>query len=275
MNILETILEHKREEVKARKRSVPLSEFREKPFFALQRLSLAHALRRKDIAIIAEVKKASPSRGVLREKFDALAIAREYVHNNASAISVLTDEKFFQGDVQFIERMRSFVPIPILRKDFIVDAYQLYEAKACGADAVLLIASALDASLLHDLYAEAKEIDLECLVEVHSHKEIEALNFEEIEIVGINNRNLMTFETKLETSIELKRHIPNHIVCVSESGINSYDDIERLLEHDIHAFLIGETFMKAASPGNALAALLDPKKNLSRHESQNLWHNES
>ncbi len=256
MSILDTILAHKRDEVRERKRQISRRELQEKEFFSFRRLSLARALKRCNPAIVAEVKKASPSKGIIRKNFDPLAIARSYVQHGAASLSVLTDEKFFQGELQFIERMRSFVPVPILRKDFIIDAYQLYEAKSSGADAVLLIAAALDSSQLQELHDEATEIDLECLVEVHSTKEVDSLDLKKVNVVGINNRDLATFETDLETSVAVKAGIPDTAQVVSESGIDNADDVHRLMRVGINAFLIGESFMRVENPGEALRGLL-------------------
>ena len=256
MNVLEEILEHKRSEVRAKKKVVFQRELEERELFSFRRLSLSRALRRRKPAIIAEVKKASPSKGVIRADFDALAIAREYIQNGATALSVLTDEQFFQGDLRFIERMRKFAMIPILRKDFVIDSYQLYEAKAYGADAVLLIAAALDRSQLDDLFAEATAIDLECLIEVHSKEEIETLDFDKVSLVGINNRDLATFETDISTSAKLRQLIPNDVEVVSESAISTPAELRHLMSQGISSFLIGEKFMRAESPGAALAELL-------------------
>lgn len=255
MTMLNEILTHKREEVRQRKKATTLAQLRDSEYFSFRRLSLQRALRRRTPAIIAEVKKASPSRGVLREEFDPLAIARQYIEHGASAISVLTDEKFFQGKLQFISSMRTFVNVPLLRKDFIIDRFQLCEAKAAGADAVLLIAAALDRPALNDLHDEARSIDLECLVEVHSREEIESLDFDRVRLVGINNRDLATFRTTIETSLQLRKFVPEDVTIVSESGIAKPADISRLMEHGINAFLVGETLMKAENPGLALREL--------------------
>ncbi len=256
MNILDEILAHKKEEVRERKKLVSIRALEEREYFSSRRMSLRRALQRTTPAIIAEIKKASPSKGIIRADFDARAIAREYVQNGASALSVLTDEKFFQGSLAFIEQMKPFVPIPILRKDFIIDSYQLYETKAFGADAVLLIAAVLGRSQLHELHDEAEELDLECVVEVHSQPEIASLDFEKIGLVGINNRSLSTFETDISTSTTLRPFIPPNVTVVSESAISSAADIRRLSSQGIDAFLIGEAFMRAESPGRALAELL-------------------
>jgi indole-3-glycerol phosphate synthase len=256
MNILETILAHKREEVATNRKTTPVGQLKDMPAFGRPCLSLEHALRGKDVAVIAEIKKASPSRNVIRDDFDPLAIAREYQNAGARALSVLTDQKFFQGSLRYIDDIRSSVSIPILRKDFIVDSYQLYESKAHGADAVLLIVAALDMNTLSELHEEARELGLECLIEVHNEEELQLLNPQDIRLLGINNRDLTTFDTDLATSFHLKKLVPSDVIVVSESGINSRNDIDRLLHHGIHAMLIGESLMSAKSPGKALAELL-------------------
>ena len=256
MSILDTIVAHKREEVAAKKRQVPVARLEDMPAFRRKALSLASVLRGKDIAVIAEIKQASPSKGVICRDMNPESIAREYVGAGAVAISVLTDEKFFLGKVEYMEQMRRPTPVPILRKDFIIDQYQLCEAKAYGADAVLLIAAILGPAQLTDLLAGAKSLGLECLVEVHREDEIDTLDMEMVETIGINNRDLDTFETDLFTSVRLRKHIPSDKIVVSESGISSGEDIEKLLSHGIHAFLIGESLMRAEHPGKVIAAIL-------------------
>lgn len=258
MNFLETILAHKREEIATRKKAVLRSQLEDMPKYGYERTSLHAAVSGKEIAVIAEIKRASPSKKVIRQEFDPMEIARAYLRGGASALSVLTDERFFQGDLGFIDRMRHFVPVPILRKDFILDPYQLYEARAYGADAVLFIAAALEPPVLHDLADEAGELGLECLVEVHHEDEIEGIDFGRIHLVGINNRDLATFETDILTSVRLKKYVPAHATIVSESGISGRKDIEFLLGNGIHAFLIGEVLMRAEDPGKELEALLRP-----------------
>jgi len=256
MNFLETIIAHKREEVAARKKQMPLSELMQMPLFQRKPVSLANALREKNINIIAEIKKASPSKNVIRNDFNPIDIAHQYVKGGASAISVLTDTKFFLGDIAFVEQMRDSVPVPILRKDFTIDSYQLVEAKAYGADAVLLIAAVLGSHQLTDLALEAASLGLESLVEVHNEEEAEALDLSAVRIVGINNRDLYTFETDIYTSVRVKKFIPEDTIIVSESGIAGPKDIEMLISNGIHAFLIGELFMRAENPGEALDSLI-------------------
>jgi indole-3-glycerol phosphate synthase len=260
MNILQTILAEKREEVLRRKSDVPLATLCGKPLYSRTPYSLAGSLKAHSPAVIAEVKKASPSKGVLRPDFDPVAIAREYASGGACALSVLTDEKFFQGRLEYLESIRRVVDLPLLRKDFILDPYQLHESKSAGADAVLLIVAALELNQLIELHAEARSLGLECLVEVHSEKEIEDIDGLSGLIVGINNRDLNTFETDLGVSMRIRPKLPAGVTCVSESGISSGDDLMVLARAGINAVLIGEMFMRAPSPGRALAEFLSRNK---------------
>ena len=256
MSFLAKILAEKREEVLARKKSAPLDKLERMPFFLRETISLLKALKGKELAVIAEIKRASPSKGVLREQFEPLEIAEKYVRAGASAISVLTDFKFFQGRLEYIRDMREIISVPILRKDFVIDEYQIHESKAYGADAVRLITAALQSHQLRNLLQASSELGLECLVEVHNKKEIDSLDFSLVKMVGINNRDLTTFETDLAASLELREHIPPDVIVVSESGINSRRDLDQLVRHGIHAALIGEVFMRAEDPGKALAELM-------------------
>jgi indole-3-glycerol phosphate synthase len=256
MNILESILKNTRNEIASAQRKVMVEQMKEMPGFFRKCKSLKEALNAFSPAIIAEIKKASPSKGIICEDFDHRIIAKAYADAEACALSVLTDKRFFQGDIQFIANIRSDISIPILRKDFIIDSYQLLEAKAYGADAVLLIAAALKKNQLGELYIEAEELGLECLVEVHNKAELESLDMSIVKIIGINNRNLEDFSVDLETSIRLAKMIPSGITIVSESGISSRTDIDLLLQNGIHGFLIGESLMCNTNPGNALRALL-------------------
>jgi indole-3-glycerol phosphate synthase len=256
MNFLETILAAKREEVRDRKRTVLRARLEDMAGYASPRRSLARALSGRNMAVLAEIKKASPSRNVIREQFDARAIAQQYQRGGASALSVLTDEKFFQGSLEILAAVRRTVDLPLLRKDFIIDSYQIHEARAYGADAVLLIAAALNTHQLHELAEEARLAGLECMVEVHTEEEVESLEVSRFDLVGINNRDLMTFEAEILTSVRLRKRIPQGSVVVSESGIRTAEDLHLLMQHHIHAVLIGEHFMRAADPGAALRALL-------------------
>jgi len=257
MNILDEILAHKRIEVALAKSITPWERLKEMPAFTRQCLSLQNALQSKDIAVIAEIKKASPSKGIIRKNFNPLAIAREYVEGGANAISVLTDRQYFQGDISFIADIRSSVPIPILRKDFIIDSYQLIEAKAYGADAVLLIAAAMEPQRLQDLYSEATGLGLDCLVEVHNEHELESLDLTKVKMIGVNNRNLADFTVDISTTLRVADRVPAGITIVSESGISNRKDIDQLTAHGIHTVLVGESLMRASSPGEALRKLTE------------------
>lgn len=262
--VLDTIIAHKRDEVAARRHAAPLAELRTAASEAPARRPFAAALRARIAAggdaVIAEIKKASPSRGVIREPFEPVEIARQYEAAGAAALSVLTDERFFQGHDRYLRDVRAAVALPVLRKDFIVDPYQVHETRALGADCLLLIVAALEPGALRDLYALACEVGLDVLVEVHDADEL-ALALElDAPLIGINNRNLKTFETQLETTFELVRGLPADPdrVVVTESGIHSRDDVAAMHAAGVHAFLVGEAFMRAPHPGDALAALFGP-----------------
>ena len=208
-----------------------------------------------DTAVIAEVKRASPSQGVIRENFDPAAIARSYESGGASCLSVLTDEDFFQGSNAFLQQAREACSLPVIRKDFLVDPYQVLEARAIGADCILLIVAALEEGQMAELNATALELGMDVLIEVHDRDELErALPLGNV-LVGINNRNLHTFETRLETTWELLAHIPDDRLLVTESGIHSREDVDVMRAHNVHAFLVGEAFMRADEPGARLAEL--------------------
>lgn len=256
MNILSEIINHKKSEIAQAKSIAPLSQLKDAPEYSRKCISLNNTLKEKDIAIIAEIKKASPSKGVICENFDHIKIAHQYIEGGASALSILTDKKYFQGNIQFIGDIRAFAQLPILRKDFIIDSYQITEAKAYGADAILLIGEALEKNQLFDLHEEANMLGLECLVEVHSEKELEKLDFSQVKILGINNRNLADFKVDISTTSKIAKQIPKDIIIVSESGISSSEDIKKLLDVGVHAFLIGETLMRAENPKEALINLL-------------------
>jgi len=254
MSLLGTILDHTSAETARRKKVLPVQRLKEHPFFSRTTGSLTDALASRSFAVIAEVKKASPTRGVIRERFDPVAIAADYERGGAAAISVLTDEEFFQGKLDYLEAIRGRVTLPLLRKDFVLDPYQLYEAKAAGADAVLLIVAALEPFRLVELEAEARSLGLECLVEVHTEEEMDIANANGSPLIGINNRDLSTFRTDLETSLRLSPRARKGALCVSESGIGTKEDIDALARAGIHAVLVGESFMRAENPGEALAA---------------------
>ncbi|HJP19445.1 MAG TPA: indole-3-glycerol phosphate synthase TrpC [Nitrospinota bacterium] len=254
--ILNKIIEEKRKELKHSKSSASLKEIRKRIGDAGNNRGFKKSLENDSINIIAEIKKASPSKGIIREDFNPVEIAKIYQDNAAVAISVLTDKKYFQGDIEYLNQIRKNVSLPLLRKDFILDEYQLYEAKVFGADAVLLIAAVLDKNQLTEYMELSKEIGLENLVEVHSFKDLEKAMYCEAEIIGINNRDLQTFEVSLKTTLDMAKEIPENKVIVSESGINSHDDILELQKNGVNAFLIGEALMKEKDIGKKLKELI-------------------
>nr|WP_295783595.1 indole-3-glycerol phosphate synthase TrpC [Rhodoferax sp.] len=208
-------------------------------------------------AVIAEIKKASPSKGVLREDFIPADIAQSYADSGAACLSVLTDVQFFQGEVDYLKQARASCQLPVLRKDFMVDPYQIYESRSMGADCILLIAACLDDAQMKDLEAIARGLDMAVLVEVHDGAELERALKLKTPLIGINNRNLKTFEVTLDTTLALRESVPSDRILVTESGIQTRDDVLRMGAAGINAFLVGEAFMRAVDPGEALAALFD------------------
>ena len=257
VEFLATIARHVREQVERRRHQLPVAALRERELFHAPARGFARAVSGERRRIIAEVKKASPSKGVIREDFDPVAIAREYASHGASAISVLTEEHFFQGSLHAVEQIRGAVTQPLLRKDFIIDSYQLWEAKSYGADAVLLIAALLDPARLRDLTAEATALSLDTLVEVHNQAELHGAIAAGAQVLGINNRDLKTFEVDLATTETLAPLIPQGMPAVCESGIDSLEQIRRVEQWGIHVFLIGEALMRAPRPGEKLQELLE------------------
>jgi indole-3-glycerol phosphate synthase len=217
--------------------------------------SLRSRIASGQAAVIAEVKKASPSKGVLRENFVPADIAASYERHGAACLSVLTDVQFFQGSVAYLQQAREACALPVLRKDFMVEAYQVFEARAMGADCILLIAASLDDSLMADLEAQALALGMSVLVEVHDGAELDRALRLKTPLVGINNRNLRSFEVSLSTTLELLPNVPRDRLLVTESGILGPDDVRRMRDADVHAFLVGEAFMRAPDPGAALEAL--------------------
>jgi indole-3-glycerol phosphate synthase len=254
--ILTAIAEHVRGVVERRRREVPPDALRERPLFHLPSRGFARSLAGERRRIVAEVKKASPSKGLIRADFDPVAIALDYEAHGASAISVLTEERFFQGSLRHLEEIRDAVKVPLLRKDFTVDPYQIIEAKSHGADAVLLIAAMLDPGLLSDLRAQAGTLGLDALVEVHTESDLAAALEARAQVIGINNRDLKTFDVDLSTTERLAPLIPRGTAGVCESGIDSPEQIRRIESSGVHVFLIGEALMRAHEPGKKLAALL-------------------
>ena len=257
--ILDTILARKAEEIAERSARVPLAELIARVGDASPVRGFADALRtrieRGEPAVIAEVKKASPSKGVIRAEFDPAAIARRYEAGGAACLSVLTDVDFFQGADEYLVAAREACTLPVLRKDFVVDEYQLHEARALGADAVLLIAAALDDAQLAGFAALAAELGLDALAEVHDATELERVLRLPLPLVGVNNRDLRTFGVSLDTTLALKDRLPADRVLVTESGIAAPADVARMRDAGVHAFLVGEAFMREADPGEALRRL--------------------
>ncbi|MCC5906495.1 MAG: indole-3-glycerol phosphate synthase TrpC [Balneolaceae bacterium] len=262
-DILEKISDQTKVDLTKRKREVSLRTLESMPGYEKERISFGNALKKKgSVSIIAEIKKASPSKGVIRKDFDPLKIAEQYIENGASAISVLTDEPFFKGSLSYLEKVSIISPIPLLRKDFIVDPYQIKEARAFGADAVLLIVTMYEGSQLSELLAAAKEFRLDVLVECYYEEELKGLNWDEIEIVGVNNRNLSTFEVDLHRGVEILSQAPEQVIKVSESGLHKPGDLNVLFENGIHSALIGEHFMRQPDIGNAMKEFIDKFENI-------------
>lgn len=248
--ILDDILKYRREQLEREKERVPLSEMRRRADVQLCErapLSLAQALGGERLSCICEVKKASPSKGLIRPDFRPVDFAKEYQAAGAAAISCLTEEHYFQGSSEYLADIRKAVDIPILRKDFIFDEYQIFEAAAIGADAVLLIAAMLDPKEFKDLYTLAAHLGLSVLAEVHNEQELEKISGTSHEILGVNNRNLKTFEVDLSTVERLKKLVPDEVIFVSESGIKDNADMKRVKALGADAVLIGETLMRAES----------------------------
>ena len=256
-DILEKIVAVKREEIAAAQRKKPLDTVRADAESRLLTRDFEGALRAKIAqglpAVIAEIKKASPSKGVIREDFIPADIAQSYAEHGASCLSVLTDRKFFQGSADYLKQARASCDLPVLRKDFIVDAYQVYEARVMGADCILLIAACLDDTRMAELEALAHSLGMAVLVEVHDGAELDrALNLK-TRLLGINNRNLRTFEVSLNNTLDLLSRVPADRLLVTESGILGAADVKTMRDAGVHAFLVGEAFMRAPDPGAALA----------------------
>jgi len=255
--ILSRIIESRRGEVARRKRIMPEPVLRIAIGKADAPRDFAGALARDRVNVIAEIKKASPSAGVLRRDFEPAVLARGFEGAGAAALSVLTEEENFQGALAHLRDARAAVGLPVLRKDFIVDTWQVWEARAANADSFLLIAAALDDTALATLLALGRELGMEALVEVHTAKELERVLAAGARIIGVNNRNLHTLEVRVETSLELIEMIPQDCIAVSESGLRSAEDLRKLRAAGFDAFLIGESLMREADPGGALQRLID------------------
>lgn len=260
-DVLERILETKRAEIRAAKAEVPLAEIERRARGAPPARDFVGALRAKIAAgrpaVIAESKRASPSRGLLRERYDPVEIARSYERGGAACLSVLTDRAYFQGAPEHLEAARAACALPVLRKDFMLEAYQVHEARAMGADCILLIASAIDSALMRELEGVALELGMAVLVEVHDGAELDRALRLRTPLVGINNRDLRTFETRLETTLQLHARVSAPRIVVSESGIAERSDVLRLWQAGVRAYLVGEAFMRAAEPGDALSELMN------------------
>jgi len=255
VTILERILEVKRGEIAAAQERSPLAAVEALARNAGTPRDFVGALRAKKPAVIAEIKKASPSRGVLRERFDPAAIAASYERAGAACLSVLTDRQFFQGDAGHLAAARSACALPVLRKDFVIEPYQVYESRAAGADCILLIAACLEKEQMLELERAAKRLAMAVLVEVHDASELETALALETPLIGVNNRDLKTFETRLETTLDLLPRVPRGRLVVTESGILSSGDVERMRAASVEAFLVGEAFMRSPDPGDALKRL--------------------
>lgn len=258
-DILEQIITVKRAEIATAMRRTSLADMRADAESRVLTRDFVGAMRQKiaagQAAVIAEIKKASPSKGVLRADFIPADIAQSYAEYGAACLSVLTDKQFFQGQVDYLKQARASCQLPVLRKDFIVDAYQVYESRAMGADCILLIAAALDDGHMIELEAIARSLDMAVLVEVHDAAELQRSLKLKTPLIGINNRNLRTFEVSLDTTLALQKDVPADRLLVTESGILTTADVQRMRDANIHAFLVGEAFMRAADPGVALASL--------------------
>ncbi len=258
-DILKKILDKKAEEVARRRLNMSIANLEEiaagvegpRGFYnALQNKVLA-----KKPAIIAEIKKASPSKGVIREDFQPVVIGQDYAMNGAACLSVLTDKEFFQGSEAYLQMVRERCPLPVLRKDFMIDPYQIYEARALGADCILLIVAALEDGQMHELADTATKLGMDVLVEVHNAEELQRALTLDTKLIGINNRNLRTFETSLQTTLDLKADVPADRLIITESGIHSHEDVQLMLDNEIYTFLVGEAFMRAESPGQKMKEL--------------------
>ena len=258
-DILRRILARKQEEIATRQNAVSIDQLRESAEQASPVRGFLRALQQKltngESAVIAEVKKASPSKGVIREDFDPVQIARSYEKGGAACLSVLTDEDFFQGHDDYLVAAREACGLPVIRKDFMIDPYQIYEARTLGADCILLIVAALDDTSLASLFQLSSELGMDALVEVHDRAELERAKKLDLSFVGINNRDLRTFETRLSTTLDLLEDLPGDCFAVTESGIHTSDDVALMRDNSVNAFLVGEAFMRAPEPGELLSEL--------------------
>ena len=258
-DILKKILDRKQQEIAQRSQTVSLQQMMAHAEDADAPRGFVTAIEAKvnagKAAVIAEIKKASPSKGLLRANFMPAEIAKSYEQHGAACLSILTDRDFFQGDEAYLEQARAATSLPVIRKDFIIDPYQVYEARAINADCILLIVSALNDQQLNDLTDLALNLDMDVLVEVHDAAELERALLLNLPLIGINNRNLSTFETRLETTLELLNQIPDNQTVITESGIHTPADVALMRDNDVNGFLIGEALMQADDPGHQLSTL--------------------
>jgi indole-3-glycerol phosphate synthase len=258
-DILQVILARKREEVAARKYNVSLEQIIARAAQAEPVRGFFNALESRAAnhipAVIAEIKKASPSKGLLRKNFDPVAIAQSYAANGAACLSILTDADFFQGSEAYLIQARAACHLPVIRKDFMIDPYQVYEARAMNADCILLIVAALDDAMLKELLLLAQHLGMDALVEVHDEVELERALASGASLIGINNRSLHTFETSLQTTLMMLDQVPEDRLLVTESGIHTPEDVRLMIDNGVYAFLVGEAFMRADDPGARLAEL--------------------
>ena len=258
-DILNRILARKQQEIAVRRQATSIDDLQQRARDASPPRGFVAALKRRvehgEAAVIAEIKKASPSKGIIREDFDVVEITKSYTAGGASCLSVLTDHDFFQGHEDFLIAARGACELPVIRKDFIVDPYQVIESRAIAADCILLIVAALDDESLANLHQQARSLGMDVLVEVHDRDELERALRLDLELVGINNRDLRTFDTSLDTTIDLLELVPDDCLVVTESGIHTREDIALMRQHDVHAFLVGEAFMRVPDPGTGLREL--------------------
>lgn len=258
-DILINILNRKREEITERSATVPIEELKQQCASAdtvrgfIQ--SIENKINNNQSAVIAEIKKASPSKGLLRENFDPADIAKSYANHGAACLSVLTDKDYFQGHEDYLKQARAACELPVIRKDFIIDPYQVYEARAINADCILLIVAALDDENLQLLFNLAHELKMDVLMEVHDKQEMKRALKTGAKLIGINNRNLRTFDTTLETTLSMLDMVNENHILVTESGIHTIDDVQLMRDNGVNAFLVGEAFMRADDPGVKLAEL--------------------
>lgn len=261
-DILQKILQTKQEEIAARSALRSLEQLRADAATASPPRGFLASMQKRiaagDPAIIAEIKKASPSKGIIRADFDPPAIARSYEQGGAACLSVLTDAQYFQGHEDYLQAARAACQLPVIRKDFIIAPYQVYEARAINADCILLIVAALEDEQMQALYQLATELGMDVLIEVHDHTEMERALRLNAPLIGINNRNLRTFETSLQTTLNLLAEAPDDVLLVTESGIHTQTDVQLMRTNGVHAFLVGEAFMRATEPGAELKHLFFP-----------------